>query len=148
MRYQLELIINKPREKVIELFLDPENLWKWQYSLVSMEHISGEGREVGAKTLQVHKMGKRESEITETITAHNYPDEFSAMYEAGGVRNLIENFFSEIDDNATKWIFISDFNQSSLMIRMMTKIMPGMFKKQSVEFTNLFKEFVESHDEN
>ena len=143
MRFQLELEINKSRERVLELFLDPESLWEWQYSLVSMEPISGNGREVGTTTKQLHKMGNRESVIIETITKNNYPEEFSAMYEGGGVRNLIDNYFYKIDENKTRWIYISDFNQSTMMIRIMAFFMPGMFKKMSIEFTNLFKEFVE-----
>lgn len=143
MRFQLELEINKPRERVIELFLDPESLWEWQYSLVSMEQIAGEGREVGAKSRQIHKMGKRESEIIETITKHNYPDEFSAIYEGGGVRNLIENQFIELGPEKTKWIYTSDFSDSNIFIRIMAFFMPGSFKKLSIEFTELFKEFVE-----
>lgn len=143
MRFQLELEINKPRERVIELFLDPESLWKWQYSLVSMEQIAGEGREVGAKTRQIHKMGKKESEIIETIVTHNYPNEFSAVYQGGGVSNLIENKFIELGPNKTQWIYISDFTHSSWPIRIMAFLFPGMFRKVAVEFTGLFKDFAD-----
>src|SRR5688572_20621412 len=68
MHYRLELEINAPRERVVELFLDPDNLQKWQPDLVSFEQIgSGAPREVGAKSKQVHRMGKREFEMIETI---------------------------------------------------------------------------------
>ena len=42
MRYELELDIDLPRERVVELFLDAENLPKWQPDLVSFEPL-GEG---------------------------------------------------------------------------------------------------------
>lgn len=145
MRYQLELEIDLPRERVIELFLDPENLPKWQPDLVSFEQVSGgEARAVGAKTKQIHKLGKREVEMIETITAHNYPDEFSATYEADGVWNLVENRFLDVDERKTKWILESEFRCSNLVMKIMTFLMPGMFKKQSLMYMNRFKGFAEA----
>lgn len=89
MRYQLELEIDAPRGRVVELFLDPDNLQQWQPDLISFEQIgSGEPREVGAKSKQIHRMGKRGIETIETITVNNSPEEFAAMYEAEGVWNL------------------------------------------------------------
>ena len=50
MKYSCELTIDLPRDEVIALFDDPDNLVKWQPGLQSFEHISGEagaaGREI------------------------------------------------------------------------------------------------------
>lgn len=147
MRYHLELEIIAPRERVIELFLDPDNLLKWQPDLVSFEPIGeGEPRQVGAKTRQVHKMGKREVETIETITAHNHPDEFSATYEADKVWHLIENRFVDIDDGKTRWILDSECNASGF-VGIMIRLFPGMLKKQTSTFMNHFKEFAEASNE-
>jgi uncharacterized protein YndB with AHSA1/START domain len=146
MRYQLELEINAPRERVVELFLDPGKLQKWQPDLVSFEQISsGAPREVGAKSKQVHRMGKRESEIIETITVHKSPDEFAAVYEAEGVSNLISNRFTETAAGKTRWVLESHFNCSSLMMKLIAFLMPGMFKKQTLTFMQRFKEFAEKN---
>ena len=143
MRYQLELDIDLPRERVIELFLDPESLPKWQPDLVSFEPLGGkEPREVGAKSRQVHRMGRREVEIIETITVHDYPDAFSATYEADGVWNLVENRFVDVGGQKTHWILDTQFKCSGL-IRLMAFFMPGMFKKQTRTFMNRFKEYAE-----
>ena len=143
MRYQLELDIDLPRERVIELFLDHDNLRKWQPDLVSFEPIGGdEPRQVGAKSKQVHKMGRREVEIIETITAHNFPDEFSATYEADGVWNLVENRFVDVGERKTHWLLTSEFKCSGI-VRLMAFFMPGMFKRQTLTFMNRFKEFAE-----
>lgn len=59
MRYQLELEINQPRERVLEIFLNPKSPPEWQPSLVSYEPINWEDEyKVGAKTKQLHRMGK------------------------------------------------------------------------------------------
>ncbi len=130
MRYQLELDIELPRECVIELFLDAQNLSKWQPDLVSFEHIEGvEARRVGAKSRQVHKMGKREVEMIETITTHNYPEEFSATYEADSVWNLIENRFVDVGQRKTNWILDSEFKCSGIM-RIVAFLMPGILKNR------------------
>ena len=39
MRYSLELGIDLPRERVVELFLDAENLREWQPGFVSVQPI-------------------------------------------------------------------------------------------------------------
>ncbi|MEM7124682.1 MAG: SRPBCC family protein [Chloroflexota bacterium] len=145
MKYQLELDIDLPRERVIEHFLDGENLFKWQPSIVSFEPINWQGeRQVGAKTKQLHRMGKREVEMIETITVNSYPDEYAATYEADGVWNLIENRFIDVSDSKTKWILDSEFKCSGIVMRLMTFFMPGMFKKQTSTYMKLFKEFAEN----
>ena len=144
MRYQLELDIDVSRERIIALFLDSNNLEKWQTSLVSFELISGtEHREVGSQSRQVHKMGGRELEIIETITVHNYPDEFSATYESADVWNLIENRFVDVGAGKTKWVLVSDFRSTNLFMKFLSFFFPGMFKKQTLTFMNKFKDFVE-----
>ena len=145
MRYQLELQIEETRDRVVELFLDPENLKKWQPSLVRLEPIGDGGfRGVGAKTKQLHRMGRREVEMIATITVDNPPSEFSATYEADDVWNLIENRFIDISPDQTKWILTSDFRSSSVMMKIMMVFFPGMFKKQTQTFMNYFKDFVEA----
>ena len=144
MRYQLELELDLPRERVIEVFLDPENLTQWQPDLVSFESISGANpRDVGAKTKQIHRSGRREVEMVETITANNYPDEFSATYEADGIWNLIENRFFDVGDQRTKWVLDAELKCSGL-VGLMTLLLPGVFKKQTLTFMKRFKEFAEA----
>lgn len=144
MRHQHELEIDLPRERVLDLFLDPESLLKWQPGLISLEQIGeGQPRHVGTKTKQIHEMGGREVEVIETITAHDYPDTFSATYESDGVWNLIENHFSELGERKTKWVLTAEFKFSNIFLRLMTVVMPGMFKKQTLTFMNHFKEFAE-----
>lgn len=144
MRYQLEVDIDLPRKQVIDMFLNTENLAKWQPSLVAFEPIDGhETHEIGAKTRQLHKMGRREVEMIQTITKYNYPDEFSATYEADGVWNLIENRFIEIGEQKTQWVVVSEFKCSGL-IRLMAVFTPGMFKRQTLTHMKQFKEFAEN----
>jgi hypothetical protein len=144
MKYRLELDIETPRTRVVELFLDPGNLSDWQPDLVSFEPVSGEApRAVGAVNRQIHKMGRREVVMTETITEHDYPERFSAIYEADKVWNLIENRFTELGPDKTHWVLDCEFKCGG-MVRLMALFFPGMFRKQTMKFMKMFKEFAES----
>ena len=144
MRYEIEIEVNASRERIVELFLDPANLAKWQPGFISAEPISGVPGEVGAKMRQLHKQGNREQEVIETITVMNPPEEISGVYEGGGVRNLIENRFSEPAEGKTRWVLTSDIQCSNVLMKLMTVLAPGMFKKQTRFFMDCFKAFAES----
>jgi hypothetical protein len=143
MKYELEIEINQPRAKVIELFDSTENLKEWQPGLQSFEHVSGTPGEVGAVSHLIFQMGKRRIEMTETITAKNLPDEFSGTYEAPGMWNLVENFFIEKDENTTIYKTRNSFKPNTFMLKIMMFIMPSAFKKQSFKYMEYFKEFAE-----
>ena len=143
MKYEVEVEINLPRERVIELFNNPDNMKCWQPGLISFEHLSGETGQVGAKSQLHYKMGKRDIEMIETITVNNLPHEFSGTYEAKGVWNHVQNYFMELDDNKTLWKSVNEFKCSGFM-KIMVYLMPGMFKKESCKYLLNFKEFAES----
>ena len=143
MKYTLELEINLPRNRVIELFDNPDNLKKWQPDLISFEHLSGEAGQVGAKSRLRYRTGKREFEMIETITVNKLPDEFSGTYEGKGFWNKVENRFSESGADKTKWVLDSEFKVGGIM-KIMSIFMPGLFKKQSLKFMKQFKEFAEN----
>jgi len=143
MKYNLDITINLPREKVIELFDNPDNMKHWQKGLVSFEHFSGEAGNVGAKSKLKYKMGKREIEMIETITKRDLPNEFSGTYEAKGVWNDMKNYFSIVDENKTKWASEVEFKFSGFM-KIIAFLMPGNFKKQSYKYMVDFKNFAEN----
>ena len=143
MKYSNEVIINLPIKEVINLFDSEENLFKWQPGLLSLEHLSGEKGEVGAKSKMNYKMGKREIEMIETITVKNLPKEFSATYEAKDVWNEMKNYFEEIDDHTTRWRSNTHFKFSGFM-KLIGFFMPAGFRKQSQKSLEKFKTFAES----
>lgn len=142
MKYTLEIDIAQPLGKTIELFDNPENLPKWQDGLVSFTHRSGTPGEEGAVSDLVYKMGRREISMTETIVKRNLPDEFTGIYEANGVKNWVKNSFESIDENNTKWISEVEFQFKGFM-KIMSKLMPKAFKKQSYQYMQDFKAFAE-----
>ncbi len=142
MKYTVELNINLPLDRVIELFDSTDNMYKWMEGLQSFEPLEGTPGEVGAKSKLVFISGKREIEMIETITVKNLPDEFSGTYEAKGVYNIIKNEFVSKSDNVTRYISEQEFQFTGFM-KLMAVFMPGTFKKQTLQHMKAFRSFAE-----
>ena len=143
MKYTTEIDINKPIEKVIELFDNPDNMGQWMEGLLSFEPLSGTPGQPGAKSRLKFKMGKREIEMTETILTRNLPDEFTGTYEAKGVFNIVKNKFVQLTDKKTRYITEQEFQFKGFM-KIIAFLMQGAFKKQSMKYLTDFKKFAET----
>ncbi len=142
MHYSVTVEIELPRERVIALFDNPDNMPKWQPSLLSFKHLDGEAGQVGATSELVYKMGKRDIVMIETITERNLPQTFSGTYQTKGVWNQVANHFAE-HDGKTIWTMNTVFKCTGFL-RVMAFFMPGMFKKQTTKDMLRFKLFAES----
>ncbi|ESU28306.1 hypothetical protein FLJC2902T_16560 [Flavobacterium limnosediminis JC2902] len=145
MKYTTEIEINKPIDRVIALFDNPDNMKEWMEGLQSFEPISGTPGEPGAKSRLKFKMGNREMEMIETVTVRNLPDEFTGTYEAQGASTTVKNSFIKISDSKTKYITEHEFQAKGIM-KIVAFLMPGAFKKQSMKFLTAFKNFAESQE--
>ena len=144
MKYTCEVTIDKPRAEVVEKLDNPDNMKYWQKGLISFEHLNGEPGKPGAESRLVYQMGKRRIEMIETITRRDLPTHFHAIYEAGNVWNEVRNTFTPTNDGNTLWISEIEFRFSGLFMRLMSWISPSSFKKQSFQFMQDFKAFVET----
>lgn len=143
MKYTLTVTINAPIDDVIKKFDNADNMKHWQRGFISFTPVSGSPGEEGAKAKLEYKMGKREIEMIETITKKNLPNEFHGTYDTKGVFNSQENFFEPVDANTTKWTSNAEFKFSSFAMKFFGLLMPGAFKKQSLQYMQDFKAFVE-----
>ncbi len=143
MKYTREVIIDLPRQEVVALFDNPDNLSQWQPGLKSFETISGEAGQPGAKSKLVFDMNGRVMEMIETVQTHNLPEEISVTYETKGVHNNMVNRFYEAGDGKTRWVTENEFQFSGFM-RLIGFFMRGAFPKQTMKNMNDFKKFAES----
>lgn len=142
MKYTTTIEIDLPLDKVIEKFDDPGNMKHWQPGLLSFDHVSGEPGQPGAVSRLRYKMGRRDVEMTETITYRDLPHRFDGTYEANGVFNIISNRFESTGDSRTRWTSENEFRFKGIM-KLMGLLMPGAFKKQSMRYMKYFKDFAE-----
>ena len=143
MRYTLEVTIALPRNRVVELFDDSDNLYKWQEGLVNLEPLSGIQRLEGAKTKLIHKFRNNKVEMIETVEKRNFPDEFICTYEAKNTWNRTINRFIEIDYDKTMWVLIAEFRCVGFL-KILAFIMPGLFRKSTLKDMREFKRFAEN----
>lgn len=144
MEYKLSIEIKHPKNQLIKILHNPENLKHWQKGFVRMEHISGEKGKTGAVSKLVYKIGKREIEMIETITLLDLPDTLHLTFDTNNVYNIQENYFEELANGNTKWISKNEFKFSGSM-RFIGFILSGAFKKQSYTYMKDFKAFAEEN---
>jgi uncharacterized membrane protein len=142
MRYSEEIDIALPRDEVVRLFTDQANLPKWQKGLQSVELLSGEEGQVGARTRLVFLTGRRRMEMIETITHNALPEELHAVYDAKGVHNVCENYLTEVAPDRTRWVTPNVFEFSGPM-RVIGVLFGRSFPKETRAQMRRFKEFAE-----
>lgn len=146
MKFNCSVEINLPLRKVVELFEDSENLKNWQDGFIKMESLSEKPKEVGAKSKLYYISGKRKIILEETILVYNLPDEFTGRYEAKEMVNTMKNNFVALSDSNTKWTAEIEYTEFRGFIpKLMAKLLPGMFKKQTQKWLNQFKAFAETN---
>ncbi len=146
MDYTQDIEIDLPRDRVIALFDDPDNLPKWQEGLQSFEHLTGEPGQPGATSRLVFQQGKRRIEMIETITARNLPDSFDGTYDAKGVRSIAENRFVVVSPERTRWVAHNVFEFSGPM-KIIGLLFGRTFPKQTMKYMQAFKTFAEDGTE-
>ncbi|MEM7103971.1 MAG: SRPBCC family protein [Bacteroidota bacterium] len=146
MKFTCSVNVDLPRERVIELWENPDNLHHWQDGFISMEHISGAPGAKDAESLMLYDMGHRGTmELREVIIKNDLPHEFSGRYIGTAMENTMHNWFSELSDNKTEWkAEIHYIRLSGFMVKVMVFLMPGMFRKQVQKWMDQFKAFAEN----
>lgn len=140
MFYSLEIEIDKTRSEVTRLFGDPDNLYYWQPGLQEVESVSESPNQTRLRYLN----RGREIVLLETVTVDALPEEYSATYEAPGMKISVANRFEEIGPEKTRWISDNEGNVSGFLMRLVTLFMPGCFRKQSYLYMENFKAFAET----
>ncbi len=145
MKFKGFIDILKPRELVVKLFQDPDNLGEWQDGFQKIEHVSGEKGAKGSVSMLYYVINNRPLELKETIVENNLPDTFEAFYEHKHMDNTMKCSFSELSDSSTRYNYEFEYTRfSGFMPKMMSIFFPGMFKKQGEKWMKQFKRFVES----
>ena len=144
MKYSCTIHIKQPLRKVVALWEDENNFSNWQDGFQSIELIAGKANSPGSKSRIKLQQGKRKIELIETIISNNLPTEKTALYEHIHMTNTQTSRFEKISEEETRYITEVVYTQfNGLMPKLMSRLFPGMFKKQSQKWMNQFKEFAE-----
>ena len=81
--------------------------------------------------------------MIETVTVRSLPDEFSGTYESKmGVSRIRNRFLDK--GTSTRWIVDTEFAGSGIM-KVLSLVMGGVIRKQTLKVVQGFKAFAESH---
>jgi hypothetical protein len=120
-------------------------LVKWQDGFKSITHLSGEPEAVGSKYRFLYSNKGKEFELIETILVNDLPKEFVGQYEHIHMTNTMKNTFQEVRPGVTLWNAEIEYTiLKGFVIKMIAKIFPSMFRKQTQKWLNQFKTFAES----
>ncbi|MEM7316572.1 MAG: SRPBCC family protein [Planctomycetota bacterium] len=146
MKFSSQMDIKARRDRVVELFRNPDNLAKWQDGFQGIEHVSGQPGETGAQKKMFYSNNGQDLELLETITDNSLPDEFSALYQHVYMENTMTSRFVETDGGkATRFICEVEYTKfNGIMPRLMAWFFPGMFRKQAQKWFDQFKAYAES----
>lgn len=144
MKYKCTVDINSPMDKVVSLWED-EGLFKnWQDGFQSITLLEGEKGAIGSKSRILLQDGKRKMELIETIISNDLPNEKKGLYEHIHMTNTQTTKFEELSENTTRYTSEVEYTKfNGFMPKMMAKLFPGMFKKQSQKWMDQFKQFAE-----
>ncbi|GAA4587930.1 hypothetical protein BJY16_008386 [Actinoplanes octamycinicus] len=153
MKYTVSIEIAVPRERVVRLLADPAHLPMWLRGLVLHEPLDGKHGQVGTTSRVVLQMGRQRIEATETITRlepadlHGIPSDSVVYYEreivTKGMWNAARERLTEAGPGATLWESENEYRFGSLPMRLMARVMPGAFRRQSLLHMQDFKAFAE-----
>jgi hypothetical protein len=153
MMYIVSVEIAQPRERVAQLLADPEQMPKWLRGLVLHEPTDGVHGQVGTTSRVVMQTGQQKFECIETITRrepldlHGIPKETVVHFErelvARGMWSAARERLTEAGPEATLWESENEYRFSGLMMRLVGLLMPGSFRKQSLQHMQDFKAFAE-----
>ncbi len=145
MKFNCSVVINRPREIVVRLFSDPENLRSYQEGFISKELISGDEGEKGAVSKMLYRQGKGQMELTETIVRNELPEVFEGWYHHKYMDNTMISRFTELNANQTRYDAEIEYTVFRGVIpKIMAWLFPGVFKKQVQKWLNNFKNFAEN----
>jgi len=143
MRLVFEYELGRRREEVWRAFDDPDNLRKWQPTLVSVERLSGApGQEGSVSTLSYREDGRLIA-LTETITIRREPDEFAGTYQSDMATNTIHNRFAVQSPWSTRWRVTVDFRFQGIW-RLLGPLFRRAIERRTRADLERFKSLLES----
>lgn len=153
MKYTVSIEIAMPLEAVAQLLADPANIPKWLRGMVLHEPLSGEHGQVGTRSRVVMQTGEQKMEGIETITRREPTDlrgiptgsvvYFDREIVAEGMWSAARERLTEAGPDTTLWVSENEYRFSGLMMRLVGLLMPGAFRKQSLQHMEDFKAFAE-----
>ena len=136
--------IEKPRDLVMDIFLDPAYQGKYQDGFISKTLLEGELNKEGAKSKILFSNKGSDMELIETIVENNLPESYEAFYHHIHMDNTMVCRFEALSETKTRYHYTYQYTRMTFMPKLMALVFPGMFKKPAEKWLKQFKELLES----
>lgn len=147
MKFKASIDINKSRDLVTQLWINPDYLKEYQDGFIKKELVSGVSGETGAISNMYYKMGKHDMELKETIIANLLPDSYEGFYHHKHMDNTMKCMFTVLNEGSTRYEMEVEYTRINwFMPKLMAILFPSMYRKQGEKWMKQFKEFVEKQE--
>lgn len=146
MKFSLQLLIDKPRLEVWKAFDNPENMKKWQPSLISFDRISGSQGHPGAVSRLTYEESGRQFSLIEKVTYREEIQRLDSVYENDFAKNTVKNTFIDQDNGTTLWVVETQYKFKTLFMRILGPIMKKNFVARTQRDMERFKEMMEKQE--
>ena len=143
MKYKLEILINKSRAEVWNLFCDYQKISLWQPSIIKIESVSGISGQPGAVSKWIYKAKEREYFLSETILSCEESSHFESVFENEFAENSVNNVFAEQGRDQTLWVAETNYKFKTLLMIILGPFMKNKYVVRSKRDMERFKEMVE-----
>ena len=143
MKYRLEVLINKSRTEVWNLFCDYEKISLWQPSIIKIEPVSGRTGQLGAVSKWIYKANDREYFLTETILSREEPNHFEDVFRNEFAENFVDHHFKDKGNDQTVWVAETKYKFKTLLMSILGPFMKNRYLVRSKRDMERFKEMVE-----
>ena len=143
MKSTAEIVVERPRQAVLELIMAPGNFAKWQPGVKSFQLLSGTQGEPGARARVIIDTHGMKLDMIETVVERRLPEVYTLRYEGKGVKNIVENRFYEEGAGRTRWVMTNKL-EVGLMMAMAAPVINEIIGKQNQEAMARFKAWAES----
>ncbi|MEM7550797.1 MAG: SRPBCC family protein [Bacteroidota bacterium] len=147
MKFSGSIIINRPRDLVTSIFINPDCIKEYQDGFVRKELKKGTQGANGAVSQLLYQNGKHEMVLTETIISNDLPNSFEAFYHHKHMDNTLKCRFTQLENGSTEYISEVEYTRINwIMPRLFAILFPGMYKKPARKWLENFKRFVENYN--
>lgn len=143
MKMKYEQVIRASRDFVWATYENPHNLPRWQPTLKSFTHKSGQPGQLGAVSELVYDDNGRNVVLTETLTEKRQPHFVAVTSESKWGKALIVNHFEAIDENTTRFVSYSNMSFRGIK-KIMSLFIANSIRARGEADLNRFKLLVET----
>lgn len=145
MKFTCSVEVDLPKEKVVEIWMNPDNLKHWQDGFERYEHLSGTLNQTGAKGVMHYNNRGKAMKLVEVVIEGNLPDVFEGEYIHTQMINRMRNTFQTLGPDKTRWTAeIHYIKFYGFFMKTFAFFGKKIFKKQTQKWLDQFKAFAES----